>query len=72
MRERENCLLCFALIVLLVYCDCWCSVALPQGAWVGLQCVIVVFYDHTNLLFSTVGLPAKRHENGVSLGAIVA
>ena len=28
-----------------------CSVALPHGAWVGLQFVIVVFPDHTHLLF---------------------
>ena len=28
-----------------------CSVALPQGAVGCLQCVIVVFPDHTHLLF---------------------
>ena len=27
------------------------AVALPSGAVVGLQCVIVVFPDHTHLLF---------------------
>ena len=27
-----------------------CSVALPRGAMVGLQCVIVVFPDHTHFL----------------------
>ena len=34
-----------------MYCYYKCSVALPQGVWVGLQCVIVVFPDHTHLLF---------------------
>ena len=28
-------------------CDCKCSVALRNGAWVGLQCVLVAFPDNT-------------------------
>ena len=39
----------FSLFVLLVSCDCYCFVALPQ--WVAMQCVIVVFLDYTHLLF---------------------
>ena len=31
-----------SLIVFLMSCYCLCSVALPHGTWVGLQCVIVV------------------------------
>ena len=42
---------CFAFIVLQMYCYCKCYVALPQGAVVGLQYVIVVFPYHTHLLF---------------------
>ena len=42
----------FALIVSLMYCDCWCSVTLPRF---GIQCVIVVFPDHTHKLFSDMG-----------------
>ena len=41
---------CFAIVVSQMYCFSKCSVALPQP-WVGLQCVIVVFPDHTHLLF---------------------
>ena len=33
----------------------WLFLAVP---WVGLQCVIVVFPDHTHLLFLTIG-PAR-------------
>ena len=44
-----------ALIVFLVSCDCnnvsWLFLAVP---WVGMQCVIVVFPDHTHLLFQTL------------------
>ena len=40
---------CFASTVFMVSCGGQCSVALPLGA-VGL---VVVFHDHTNLLFST-------------------
>ena len=40
---------CFALIVFLI--SCYCYVALPHGAVTGLQSVIVVFPDHTHLLF---------------------
>ena len=36
-----------------------CSVALPHGAWVGLQYVTVVFPDHTHLLFSYDVLKTK-------------
>ena len=32
-------------------CNYKCHVALPRGATVGLQFVIVVFPDHTHLLF---------------------
>ena len=43
-----------ALIVFLVSCDCysvaWLFLTVP---WVGMQCVIVVFPDHTHLLFQT-------------------
>ena len=45
--ERAGCL---AFIVLQMSCYCKCSVTLPHGA-VCLQCVIVVFPDHTHLLF---------------------
>ena len=34
-----------------MYCYYKCSVALSEDAVVGLQCVIVVFPDHTHLLF---------------------
>ena len=42
---------CFALIVLLMPFDCvlWFFLTVP---WVGLQCVIVVFPDHTHLQLS--------------------
>ena len=41
---------CFTLIVFLMGCDCvlWLFHMIP---WVGLQCVIVVFPDHTHCLF---------------------
>ena len=32
-------------------CDSQCSVALPRGFVVSLQCIIVVFPDHAHLLF---------------------
>ena len=32
-------------------CDSLCSKTPPLGACVGLQCVIVVYHDHTHLLF---------------------
>ena len=35
-------------------CDCKCSVALPHGPWVGLQCVAVVFPDHAHLCFMSL------------------
>ena len=38
-------------IVFLIDCGCWCSVALPDNAVLGLQCVIVVFPNHTHLHF---------------------
>ena len=37
-------------------CYCYCSVALPLGAVVVLQWVIVVFPDHTHLLFCHISL----------------
>ena len=40
---------CFAYFVFLVSHDC--CVALPRVSWVCLQFVIVVFPDHTHLLF---------------------
>ena len=49
-EEREK-VGCYAIIVLQVYCYYKCYVAHPQVPWVGLQCVIVVFPDHTHLLF---------------------
>ena len=39
---------CFAIIVLHMYCYYKCSMALPHSR---LQCVIVVFTDHTYFLF---------------------
>ena len=42
--QRE--LVAFTLFVNLVSCDCYCS----SVSWVPLQCVIVVFPDHTCLL----------------------
>ena len=41
----------FVFIVFRLSCCCNCSMTLPHGAWVGLQCVIVVFSDHTHLRF---------------------
>ena len=45
-RKRESWLLCF--IGLRMSCYCKCSVTPPQGAVVGLRCVIVVFLDSTH------------------------
>ena len=39
---------CFAIIVLQMYCFHKCYVALPHGTMGWLQCVIVVFLDHTH------------------------
>ena len=36
-----------------MYCYYECSVALTHGALFGLQCVVVVFPDHTHLLLDT-------------------
>ena len=47
MEERAG---CFAFIVFWMSCFCNYPVALPHGAWVGLQFVIVVFPDPTHLL----------------------
>ena len=50
-RERERESFCFTLFVFLVSWDCccaWFSLVVP---WVGLQCLIVVFSDHTHLLY---------------------
>ena len=38
------------LLLFWMSCYCKCPVALPHGAWVGLQFVIVVFPDHTHFL----------------------
>ena len=50
--EGEETAGCFAFIVLRMSCYCKCSVTLPQGAagWFAV-CMIVVFPDHTHLLF---------------------
>ena len=52
MEKRE--LVAFLFFVILVYCGC--CVTLPHGAVGYLQCVIVVFPDHTHLLFLKVYL----------------
>ena len=51
--EEEEKASCFAIIVLQMYCYYKCSVALSHSALVCLQCVIVVFPDHTHLLFGS-------------------
>ena len=38
-------------------CDNQCSVALLQSAVVSLQCMIVVFPDHTHLVLGIIGRP---------------
>ena len=50
--DGEERAVCLTLFVFMVSYDCYCSVALPHGALVGLQCVIVVFPDHTHLHFN--------------------
>ena len=47
-EERAGCL---AFVVIRMSCYCICSVVLPYGAEIGLQCVIVVFPEHTNRFF---------------------
>ena len=42
---------CFAIIVLQMYCYYKCSEALLAVLWVSVQCVIVVFPDHTHLIY---------------------
>ena len=49
--EEEESAGCFAFVVLRMSCYCKCSVTLLTVPWVGLQCVIMVFSDHTHLLF---------------------
>ena len=49
--EEEERAGCFAFVVLRMSCYCICSVALPYGAVGCLQCVIMVFPDHTHLIF---------------------
>ena len=64
--EEEERAGCFAFIVLWMSCYCKCSVSLPPGAlWVGLRSVIVVFPDHTHLLFQilNVFMIMKNHES---------
>ena len=46
LAEEERAI-SFTLMVCLMSCDCWCSVALPQGAVVSLQCASVDFPGHT-------------------------
>ena len=59
MEKRE--------LIALLYLSSWCLVmverlflAVPQG---NLQFVIVVFPDHTHLLFLSSGCPTKRVSN---------
>ena len=57
-------------MVLQMSCYCICSVTL-MVPWVGLRCVIVVFPDHTHLLFygryllvdSTIRLTSTKSHN---------
>ena len=52
--EEEEKAGCFAIIVLLKYFTInilWFFLMVP---WVGLQCVIVVFPDHSHLLFGLI------------------
>ena len=42
---------CFALIVVLVSCDCMGLWLFPKVSCVGLRCVIVVIADYTHLYF---------------------
>ena len=52
--EEEEKAGCFAIIIVHMYCYYKCSVALLHGAvklCTSLQCLIVVFPDHTWLLF---------------------
>ena len=42
---------CLTLFVFLVSRGCYCTVFLLAVPWVGLQCLLVVFPDHTHLLF---------------------
>ena len=42
---------CYTLTVLLMSCDSQCSLANPQDALVSQRYVIVVFPNHTQLLF---------------------
>ena len=55
---------CFVFIVLRMSCYCKCSVmALPQGAVGCLQCVMMVFPDHTHLLFIQIYFIRMRRLN---------
>ena len=47
---------CFTLFDFLMPCDFYCSVATPRGTMGCLQCVIVVFPDHSHLLIPIVKL----------------
>ena len=42
---------CFSLIVFLMSCGFECSVSFLMVPLIGLQCVVVVFPDHTHLPF---------------------
>ena len=43
----------------LMSCDCQCSVALPRGSLVGLQCVIAVFPDNTHYFSMTLSIKSS-------------
>ena len=45
-EERTGCV---TSIIFVVSFDCYFSVALSRGAWLGLQCVSVVFLDNTHI-----------------------
>ena len=48
LRMLDACLSSWCLVIVIVR---WLFLAVP---WVGLQCVIVVFPDHTHLLFFSI------------------
>ena len=56
--------MCFAIIVLQMYCyykySVWLFLTVP---WVGLQCVIMVFPDFTQLLFRSCQCEEWRSKN---------
>ena len=54
LKRHERKLVALLVSVLLMFCYCKCYVVLYVliVTWVGLQCVIVVFSDHTHLLLN--------------------